>query len=70
MTNIFVDKSTDNIEPLLIRFCTTIFNAKESFYFQRETKEKASAAYNFSRNMIGLFPKMGIPDWPLHCVTN
>ena len=21
-------------------------------------------------NMIGLFPKMGVPDWLLHCVTN
>ena len=36
---IVVDKSTDNTEPLSICFFfTTIFNAKESFYFKSVTK--------------------------------
>ena len=34
MTNIVVDKSTDNTKPLLICFFTTIFNAKETVYFR------------------------------------
>ena len=29
-----IDKSTDNTEPLLICFFTTVFNAKESFIFR------------------------------------
>ena len=34
MTNIVVDKSTDNAESLSMGFFTTIFNAKEVFYFR------------------------------------
>ena len=69
MTNIVVDKSTDNAEPLSILF----FNAKESL-FQSVTKiriqRKSKHCLKLSRNMIGLFPKMGVSDWLLHCVTN
>ena len=36
MTNIVVDKSTDNAESLSICFFTTIFNAKEVFISERD----------------------------------
>ena len=49
--------------------------AKEVFFFFQSvtkimTQRKSKRCLQLSRNMIGLFHKMGVPDWPLHCVTN
>ena len=60
MTNIIVDKSTDDAEPLSICF-TTIFNAKKVFVSERDqnhdTKKRASVAYNFLVIWLVHFPK-------------
>ena len=35
----------------------------------QDTKKEQALSITFS-DMIDLFPKMGVPDWLLHCVTN
>ena len=51
MTNIVVDKSTDNVESLSICFFTTIFNAKEVFISERDqnhdTKKEQALSITF-----------------------
>ena len=51
MTNIVVDKSTDNAESLSISFLTTIFNAKEVFISERDqnhdTKKEQGLSITF-----------------------
>ena len=51
MTNIVVDKSTDNAESLSISFLTTIFNAKEVFISERDqnhdTKKEQALSITF-----------------------
>ena len=51
MTNIVVDKSTDNVESLSISFFTTIFNAKEVFISEpdqnHDTKKEQALSTTF-----------------------
>ena len=51
MTNIVVDKSTDNAESLSVSFFTTIFNAKEVFILERDqnrdTKKEQALSITF-----------------------
>ena len=56
-------------------FFTTIFNAKEVFISERDqnhdTNKEQALSITFSQyDMIGLFSKMSVSDWLLHCVAN
>ena len=69
-TNFVVDKSTDNAEPLSICFLPQYSTPKKVLSSERDQNHDTEKEQALSRNMIGLFPKMGVPDWLLHCVTN
>ena len=49
-----------------------IFNAKEILEREQnhDTKQALAKAFLQPRSMIGLFPKIGVPDRLLHCLTN
>ena len=54
MTNIVVDKSTDNAEPHSTCFFTTIFNVKEIVYFRASllgTQRKSKGCLQLPRNL-------------------
>ena len=74
MTNIIVDKSIDNTEPLLICFFFLPQHSTLKKVFISECDQnhytKKEQALSLSHNMIGLFPKMGVSDWLLYCMTN
>ena len=71
MMNVVVDKSTDNDEPLSICFLPQYSMPKRVFISERDqshdTKKEQALSITF---LIALFPKMGVPDWLLHCVRN
>ena len=73
MTNIFVDKSTDNNEPLSICFLPQYSTPKKVFISERDqnhnSKNEQALSIPFSQ-YDWLTPKMSVPDWLLHCVTN
>ena len=64
MTNIVVDKSTDNAEPLSICFLPHYSTPEKVFISERDQnhEKKKEQAYDW------FIPKMGVPDWLLHCV--
>ena len=72
MTNIVVDKSKDNAEPLSICFLQYYSTPKKVFISERDqnhdTKKVQALSITFSQ--YDWFSKMGVPDWLLHCVTN
>ena len=73
MTNIIVDKSTDNAEPLTICFLPQYSTLKKVFISEREqnhdTKKEQALSITFLQ-YDWFISQMGVPDWLLHCVTN
>ena len=73
MTNIVVDKSTDNAEPRSICFSPQYSTPKKMFISERDqdhdTNKEQALPMTFSQ-YDWLFPKMSVPDWLLHCVTH
>ena len=70
MKNIVVDKSTDNAEPLSICFLPQYSTPKKVSISERDqnhdSKTEQALSITFSQYD---FPKMGVPDRLLHCVT-
>ena len=73
ITNIIVDKSTDNAEPLSISFLPQYSTLKKVFISEREqnhdTKKEQALSITFLQ-YDWFISQMGVPDWLLHCVTN
>ena len=73
ITNIIVDKSTDNAEPLSICFLPQYSRLRKVFISEREqnhdTKKEQALSITFLQ-YDWFIPQMGVPDWLLHCVTN
>ena len=65
MTNIVVDKSTDNTEPLSICFLPQYSTLKKVFIPEREQNhDTKKEQYDW------FISQMGVPDWLLQCVTD
>ena len=74
MTNIIVDKSSDNAEPLSICFLPQYSTLKKVFISEREqnhdTNKEQALSITFLQYDWLIISQMGVPDWLLHCVTN
>ena len=73
ITNIIVDKSTDNAEPLSISFLPQYSTLKKVFISEREQNHDTKKEQAFSITFLQydwFISQMGVPDWLLHCVTN
>ena len=73
MTNIIVDKSTDNAQPFSICFLPQYSTLKKVFISEREqnhdTKKEQALSITFLQ-YDWFISQMGILDCLLHCVTN